>query len=211
MSSILDSLCEDRPADYLKMRKQSFDVPAIKEVRKYLFANGYTNRSADWDRHLDLAVDMLDELVRLKSKMGESLQLVEQNEINVDDLKAVGLQVKEQKPGQPLTTGKDEKDDESEVIPPSAAIVAPTATPPEEEVPQSVIDATATSEEEPGVIALCNALRKVHQKHGKSDRPAPVAGEEAPNEDLTHAESFEEMGSSDYRKLMLEARSGKRS
>jgi hypothetical protein len=134
------------------------------------------------------------------------LKLSEQGEITVDDLKAVGLQVREQKPNSPLNTDKESENEEG-AIPPSAAIVAPNATPPEEDVPQSVLDATATSEEDAGVTALIDAMRRAHKKHTAVEKP----DSNAPAEDTTHAESFDEMGAADYRKLMLEARSGKRS
>ena len=197
--SILDSLCEDAPK-----------TDEIGDLVKELM-------SADWvppgkRRLIVKACNLLKRLMH-ESVLESAMQLTEQDEINVDDLKAVGLQVKEQKPNQPLTPNKDDEEEEQNgAIPPSAAIVAPSATPPEEEIPQSVIDATATADEEPGVKALVDALRRVHQNHGKSGKPAVSPdGKELPPEDTTHAESFDEMGAGDYRKLMLEARSKKRS
>jgi hypothetical protein len=167
---------------------------------------------------------MLDELVYLKQQqgnreadrrsVGESSPSgtgfgTRAQDITVDDLKMVGLEPKEKEAGAALTTGDEGKaGGADEKIPPSAAVVAPSATPPAEEIPQSVIDATAAQEEEPGVVALANALRKVHQRGNR--KPAEPDEAEAPAGE-PHAESFDEMGGDDYRKLMLEARSGKRS
>lgn len=197
--SILDSLCEDEEQrTAVKVVTRDTLVELLQQLRRACRQFASRDLLADTDSAISaLQSGSLVEAGGFGTDLGQ---------ITVDDLKAVGLQPKQSEPAEELLTTAPATPTGDDKIPMSAAVTAPLATPAaEEDIPASVIDATnVVIDDTSGISKLVQALRTAHKASAK--KPAATPSEIEGEGGAKHAESFDEMGSGDYRQLMLEAR-----